>query len=235
MSDVTQTPSSNEKDSMQVVQDLVDVLKEDIQLRSVQLNHLNELIDSHNTLIKADMLAHSDKLRAEMAVGRDMEMARTNRVKWFSWLAGLVSVIGGLILAFLVIRMAYDMNRMEDYMYNMGHSANDDRRIFANERKNQSESYIGSMAANMQGMRDDMGAMRGAMARMDQSMGGMSRDIAQMGLDMTAMRTDIGTMNGTMHLLHLDTASLNHGVGSMSNDTRSMGAPFRMMDGFMPW
>lgn len=242
MTDETLPPSSNSSDPMDAVRALVEVLQRDLEQRTSQLERLNAMLESRNQMLLEQVQRRDDSLREEIAAQREMEHARTNRTAWYSGLAGLVAVIGGLILAYLVFRLAYDMNRMEDYMYNMGHSMNDDRPFYASERKHKGPSYMFNMSSDMGGMREDMAAMRSAMTTMTGSMTAMSADMGQMRTDMAGMRGDIGTMSGdmstmntTMGLLRQDTANITWGVGSMSHDTRSMGAPFRMMDSFIPW
>ena len=102
------------------------------------------------------------RLRQDLERELGAEHERTQRTKWVTAVFGLIAVIIGAVLFFWIYQMVEDMNRMEDYMYNMGHSQNDDRVALATERKAVGVSYMLSMADNMQVMREDIGAMRTA-------------------------------------------------------------------------
>ena len=229
-------------DANRLLAELIEAMKRDADLRTAQLQRLDALIELRGQAVAGDAV------RGDLAVRQDLERElgaeheRTQRTKWVTAVFGLIAVIIGAVLFFWIYQMVEDMNRMEDYMYNMGHSPNDDRAALATERKAIGVSYILAMADNMQVMREDTGAMRLAMAHMDGNIGDMVAAISRMSADMGAMRVDVGamsrdmtTMNATMGLLRHDTTLLRMGVGSMSNDTRSMGAPFRVMDSVMPW
>jgi hypothetical protein len=91
------------------------------------------------------------------------------------------------------------------------------------------------MTNYMESMRDDIGAIRLAMYRMDESTSAMAGDIKAMTGSLTAMTERMSNMNATMALLHQETAMMRMNVGAISNETRSMGGPFRFMSTFMPW
>jgi hypothetical protein len=229
-------------DATRLLAELIEAMKRDADLRTAQLQRLDALIELRGQTIAGDAARGDAAVRQDLERELGAEHERTQRTKWVTAVFGLIAVIIGAVLFFWIFQMVEDMNRMEDYMYNMGHSQNDDRVALETERKAVGVGYMHSMADNMQVMREDIGAMRQAMAHMDGNIGGMVTDIGRMSTDMGAMRIDVGTMsrdmttmNATMGLLRHDTALLRLGVGSMSNDTRSMGAPFRAMDSVMPW
>ncbi|KXX64246.1 hypothetical protein [Marichromatium gracile] len=149
-----------------------------------------------------------------------IEERRHTRAKWYTGVLGLFAVLIGAVLFYLVFMMARDMNRMEDYMYNMGH-ATDDARTRPFEFKTQGESYMATMAGDMGAMRTSMEAMREDMGQMRVSIVGMSDDMSQ--------------MNTTMGRLQYDVLLMRQGVGGMASDTRAMGVPFRVMDSMVPW
>ena len=207
---------------------LIITLTREAEVYARQSNRFDGLIDVGVPGIRAEFQARSPGLRGQVMRDWSVELQRTRRDRWYVGVFALAVVIIGAAMSYLVIGMAQEMNRMEDYMYNMGHSVNDDRPIAQDERKTASTSYISAMAEHMQAMREEIGAMRHAITRMD---GG----IASMSSNMKSMSKDMATMSYTMGLLRQDTAMIGMSVGSMSKDTRSMGAPFRFMSGFMPW
>ncbi|MBK1707925.1 hypothetical protein [Marichromatium gracile] len=156
-----------------------------------------------------------------------IEERRHTRAKWYTAVLGLFALLIGAVLFYLVFMMARDMNRMEDYMYNMGH-ATDDARTRPFEFKAQGESYMATMAGDMGAMRTSIEAMREDMGQMRLSIDGMSTDI-------TAMSRDMTQMNATIGRIQYDTLLMRQGVGGMASDTRAMGAPFRVMDSMAPW
>jgi hypothetical protein len=228
-------------ESLAAIERLVDVLRQDIDLRMQALERMNELIERRNELIAAQTTDHAERVRAEMGDRLQVEQHRNTRAKWYTGILGVFAVMIGAVLFYMVFEMASDMNHMEDYMYNMGHAEGDERER-RRDFKVDGPSYmftmaediramrtdIGTMSGEMTAMRGDMGEMRVAIIAMDGSIGTLSGDIGQ-------MSTDITTMNGTMGRMQFDTLLMRQGVGSMSNDTRSMGAPFRVMDSMFPW
>ena len=244
MTDQANTTGANPPppDATRLLAELIEAMKRDADLRTAQLQRLDALIELRGQAVAGDAARGDAAVRQDLERELGAEHERTQRTKWVSAVFGLIAVIIGAVLFFWIYQMVEDMNRMEDYMYNMGHSQNDDRAALETERKAVGVGYMLSMADNMQVMREDIGAMRVAIAHMDGNIGGMATAIGDMSADMGAMRVDVGTMsrdmttmNATMGLLRHDTALLRMGVGSMSNDTRSMGAPFRAMDSVMPW
>ena len=244
MTDQVDTAGANPPtpDAGRLLAELIEAMRRDADLRTAQLQRLDALIELRGQSLAGDAARGDAAVRQDLERELGAEHERTQRTKWVTAVFGLIAVIIGAVLFFWIYQMVEDMNRMEDYMYNMGHSQNDDRAALTTERKAVGVSYILAMADNMQVMREDIGAMRMAMAHMDGNIGDMVAAISRMSTDMGAMRVDVGamsrdmtTMNATMGLLRHDTALLRMGVGSMSNDTRSMGAPFRVMDSVMPW
>lgn len=236
MTDQTATTGTNPPtpDTNRLLAELVGALTRDAELRSAQMERLDALIAMYNQKASADA-ARRDKVVRDLEQEFGAEHERTQRAKWYTGVFGLIAVIVGVVLFYWIFEMVEDMNRMEDYMYNMGHGQNDDRPALEGERKVIGMGYMDSMADNMQTMREDIGAMRLAMTRMDAGIGHMSGDMGAMRADMGAMSRDMTTMSATMALLRHDTTLLSIGVGGMSNDTRSMGAPFRAMDSLLPW
>jgi len=222
----------------QAISELVEALKQDAEQRSEAMLRMNDYMDKRNARLQLRM---AERTRRETEQQMAVEHQRNKRANWYTLMLGLFAVLFGGVMFYMVLNMTRDMNRMEDYMYNMGH-ATEDTRIRAHERKIAGVSFMNSMADDMQSMRTDMAtmsreitamtgdmqAMRVAMLTMDQSIGGMTGNIAR-------MSTEITTMNATMGRMQFDTLLMRQGVGSMSNDTRAMGAPFRVMDSFIPW
>ena len=227
--------------TLHAIERLVDVLRQDIDLRVQALERMNELIERRNELISDASKDHAERVRNDLQDRLEVEHHRNKRAKWYTGILGLFAVMIGAVLFYMVYSMASDMNHMEDYMYNMGHAEGDVRER-RRDVKIAGPSYmftmaddiqgmradIGSMSSQMTAMRGDMDEMRVAIVRMDGSIGSLSGDIAQMSTDMT-------TMNGTMGRMQFDTLLMRQGVGSMSNDTRSMGTPFRAMESMFPW
>lgn len=222
----------------QAITALVEALKQDAEQRNQAMLQMNDYMDKRNARLHLRM---AERTRRETDQQIAVEQQRNKRANWYTLMLGLFAVLFGGVMFYMVLNMTRDMNRMEDYMYNMGHTA-DDTRIRGHERKIVGVSFMNSMADDMQTMGSDMAtmsreitamsadmrAMRVAMLNMDDSMGSMTGDIAR-------MSTEITTMNGTMGRMQFDTLLMRQGVGSMSNDTRAMGAPFRTMNSFIPW
>lgn len=237
-----QTTTADNQDPMQTIAELVRVLKEDLQLRTQTIQQMNELLERRNDMMQSRAETIGERNRVELEKKLQIEQQTMKRAKWYTGVLALFAIIMGVALFYMVYAMTRDMNRMEDYMYNMGHAASDQRRISKLERKVIGPSFMDAMATDMGTMRTDMatmsarmtamstdmGTMRGAISNMDGTIGTLGTDIGQMSTDMT-------TMNGTMGRMQYDTLWMRQGVGNMSNDTRAMGAPFRAMDSFMPW
>ncbi|WP_295888139.1 hypothetical protein [uncultured Thiohalocapsa sp.] len=242
MADTTDTTAGAGPDPMKVIEELVATLKQDLAQRSEQLGKLNDLIDRRNELIAQANEAHAEKVRSDLEKQMDVERQRNKRAKWYTGILGVFAVLMGGVLFLLVVMMALDMDDMEAYMYNMGHSDRDGARAAEDERKAKGPSYMFSMAEDMRRMRADMGSMnthmtamsgdmgqmRGAMLDMDATMGAMGTDIGQMSTDMT-------TMNASMGRMQYDVLLMRQGVGNMASDTGSMSVPFRAMDQFIPF
>lgn len=242
MADTTDTTTGAGPDPMKVVEELVATLKEDLQLRSQQLEKLNHLIDRRNELIAKASEEHTAKVRTDLEQQMDVERQRNKRAKWYTGILGVFALLIGGVLFLLVVMMAFDMNRMEAYMYNMGHADQDGAVAAKDERKSAGPSYMFTMARDMNRMREDMssmstqitamrsdmGQMRGAMLDMDATMGAMGTDIGQ-------MSTDMATMNASMGRMQYDVLLMRQGVGNMASDTGSMSVPFRAMDQFIPF
>ncbi len=173
----------------------------------------------------------------ELLDAREKQMERRNTwVKWGMLLAGLVALVVGVHMGGLIYGMSDNMDRMRQYMENMGDGE---------------KSYMGQMSTNML-------AMRESMTNMEQSMETMSTDMGSMKVDMQQMSGDIQTMNVSMEKMQgdiaavpemqqdvnqmsrsvggmsYDTAIMRNGVHNMSRDTSSMSHPFRVMNPFLP-
>ena len=201
----------------QAISELVEALKQDAEQRSEAMLRMNDYMDKRNARLQLRM---AERTRRETEQQMAVEHQRNKRANWYTLMLGLFAVLFGGVMFYMVLNMTRDMNRMEDYMYNMGH-ATEDTRIRAHERKIAGVSFMNSMADDMQSMRTDMATM--------------SREITAMTGNIARMSTEITTMNATMGRMQFDTLLMRQGVGSMSNDTRAMGAPFRVMDSFIPW
>jgi len=242
MADTTDTTNEPSSDPMEVVERLVATLKADLDLRAQQLERLNDLIDRRNTLLAEQNTEEAVKVKEDLEQQMDMERERTKRAKWYTGILGFFAVLMGIVLFTLVVMMAFDMNRMEAYMYNMGHADPDGEVAAKDKRKSGGPSYMFTMARDMNqmradmasmnvqmtGMRGDMGQMRGAIIDMDGTMSSMGNDINR-------MSTDMATMNGTMGRMQYDTLLMRQGVGDMATDTGNMSVPFRAMDHFIPF
>lgn len=242
MANTEDTTAGRGPDPMQVLQDLVATLRQDLEMRSQQLDKLNELIDRRNTLIAQANDEHAARVRKDLEQQMDVERERNKRAKWYTGILGVFAVLMGIVLFVLVVMMAFDMNRMEAYMYNMGHADRDGKVAAKDERKSAGPSYmfsmaedmnqmradIGSMNAQMTGMRGDIGQMRVAIIDMDGTM-------AAMGADMGTMSTDMTNMNASMGRMQYDVLLMRQGVGNMATDTGAMSVPFRAMDQFIPF
>ena len=244
MTDQADTPTSGPADSQHLLTDLITVLTHDAELHARLLNRFDDMIDARVQEIKAEFHSRTPTpdLHEDVVSELGAEVQRTRRAKWYTIVVALLVLVVGAVLSYLVVSMAHELDRMEDYMYNMGHSLNDDRLIAQDERKTTGTSYLLTMTDHMQAMREDIGAMRLAITHMDGSMTSMSANtkamtgsMGTMQVDMGAMSKNMTTMSYIMDLLRQDTAMMRVSVGGMSNDTRSMGAPFRFMSGFMPW
>ncbi|WP_295429856.1 hypothetical protein [uncultured Thiodictyon sp.] len=222
-------------DPLHLLNNLIIALTRETELHNRQLNRLDDLIAARVQGIKAEFQARPPDPPWDATDGLGAEVQRTRRAKWYTGVLALLVVVLAAVLLYLAVTMAHEMNRMEDYMYNMGHAGNDDRLIAQDERKVAGTSYLLAMTQQLQALRDDIGAMRLAIGRMDGSIVGMSASMKTMSGNMGTMSRDLATMNYTMGLLRQDTAMMRVSVGGMSNDTRSMGAPFRFMNSFMPW
>jgi methyl-accepting chemotaxis protein len=166
----------------------------------------------------------------------DMEKNRHKRAKWYTGVLGVFAVLIGAVLFYMVFMMTRDMNRMEAYMYNMGHADGDEITKSVNGKYKQAgTSYMMSMADDMQTMRSDMGLMRQDMGQMRNSMSSMDGNMDTMAGDMGSMSNDMTVMNGTMGRMQHDTLWMRQGVGSMASDTNQMGTPFRWMNSMTPW
>lgn len=196
------------------IQNLVEVLQEDLKIRSKQLEQMNALIETRNQLLTE-------------------QVTKQNQMpKWYAGIAGLVAVIIGLWVASLIISMVDDMNNMsakmsfmETYMKNMGEG----------DRASGEASYMASMAGNMSKMSTDMAAMRQDMGAMNTSMGTMSGDMSQMNNNVGTMTKAVDSMSGSVGRMNVDTNIMRNGVQRMARDTGYMGQPFRAMDSVVPW
>ncbi|TVQ86111.1 MAG: hypothetical protein EA400_13705 [Chromatiaceae bacterium] len=222
-------------DPMQTVEELLQVLREDVALRNQSMVAISDQLDTRNKLMQQRVARHTASVSRSMQRRLAAEQQTNKRARWYTGVLAVFAVLIGAVLFYMVFEMARDMNRMEDYMFNMGHAPSDERPARRHERKVAGPSFMHAMARDMQSMheqmtqmRSDIGAMRVAIIQMDGTIGAMGGDIGSMSRDM-------GTMNATMGRMQYDTLLLRQGVGSMSSDTRAMGVPFRVMDSFMPW
>jgi hypothetical protein len=230
MADTKDTTAGPGPDPMQVLQDLIATLRQDLELRSRQLDNLNELIDRRNSLIAQANEEHAARVRKDLEQQMDVERERNKRAKWYTGILGVFAVLMGGVLFALVVMMALDMDDMEAYMYNMGHSEREGARAAHDHRRsvNQMRADMGSMNAQMTGMRGDIGRMRVAIIDMDGTM-------QAMGTDMRTMSTDMTNMNASMGRMQYDVLLMRQGVGNMATDTGAMSVPFRAMDQFIPF
>lgn len=242
MAETTDTNASAAPDPMSVLQALVATLKQDLAQRTQQLEKLNELIDRRNDLITQANAAYSAKVRDDLERQMDVERQRNKRAKWYTGILGVFAVLMGGVLFVLVVMMALDMDDMEAYMYNMGHSDRDGARAAEDERKARGPSYMFSMAEDMKQMRADMGsmhaqmtAMRGDIGQMRVAIIDMDGTMEAMGTDMSTMSTDMTNMNASMGRMQYDVLLMRQGVGNMATDTGAMSVPFRAMDQFIPF
>lgn len=222
-------------DPMQTIAELLQVLREDVALRTQTMQSISDQLDARNQLMQQRIARHTASVSRSMQRRLEAEHETNRRARWYTGVLAVFAVLIGAVLFYMVFEMARDMGRMEDYMFNMGHAPGDERPARRHERKVAGPSFMYAMAQDMQSMheqmaqmRADMGLMRVAILQMDGTMGTMGGDIGSMSRDM-------GTMNATMGRMQYDTLMLRQGVGSMSSDTRAMGVPFRVMDSFMPW
>jgi hypothetical protein len=219
---MTDSTTGENRDPNAVLEDLIRVLHEDVKSRTQLFEQLGQLVGSNTSLLQAHT-DHSSDLERRF----NIEQKRSSRAKWYTGVLGVFAVLIGAVLFYMVFMMVRDMNRMEDYMYNMGHAAGDERKK-PFEFKQRGTSFMMSMAEDMQAMRGDMTKMRHSMSNMNGNMGSMAGDMGSMSNDMT-------TMNGTMGRMQYDTLWMRQGVGSMSSDTNQMGTPFRWMNAMTPW
>lgn len=242
MANTDDTTAAPSPDPMQVLQDLIVTLRRDLELRAQQLDKLNELIDRRNTLIAEANQEHVARVREDLEQQMDVERERNKRAKWYTGILGVFAVLMGGVLFLLVVMMALDMDDMEAYMYNMGHSDRDGLRAAEDERKARGPSYMFSMAEDMNQMRADMGsmnaqmtAMRGDIGQMRVAIIDMDGTMDTMGTDIGVMSTDITSMNASMGRMQYDVLLMRQGVGNMATDTGAMSVPFRAMDQFVPF
>lgn len=244
----TTSDNAANPDPMQAIERLIEILREDLELRAQSVAQLNDLIDKRNELLAGQQGERTEQVRADLRQELDVERQRNKRAKWYTGILGVFAVLVGAVLFYLVYMMAVDMNRMEDYMYNMGHAVGDER-VKRRDHKATGTSYMAAMAedmaqmrqdiramnGHMAAMRDDIGVMRIAMIDMDDTMSDMGNDMSAMSNDMHTMSGDMRTMNGTMGRMQFDTLLMRQGVGTMSNDMGAMGVPFRAMNSVAPW
>jgi hypothetical protein len=233
--------NANAPDPMQVVDRLVDTLKQDLDQRMQSLERLNELIDRRNTLMAEQQAAEAGKVKEDLEHQMTVERERNKRAKWYTGILGVFAVLMGGVLFLLVVMMAFDMNRMEAYMYNMGHADVDGKAAAKDERKSGGPSYMFTMARDMNQMRDDMHsmnahmrAMRGDMGQMRVAIIDMDTTMATLGTDIGQMRGDMTQMNASMGRMQYDVLLMRQGIGNMASDTGSMSVPFRAIDQFIP-
>lgn len=239
-------------DTRAVIDGLIEALRGDEALRDKTRERLVDAlgIDPRQSALAAGadaaaVSAESIKARRkalELRADLWKQRREQKRVKWYSFIAGGIAATVGAILFWMVWQMMGDMDRMEVYMYNMGHSPDDGAVAVADERKTRGQSFMLTMARDMNQMRDDMtsmnvqmidmrgsmGVMRGSIVGMDKTMGNMSGDMGQ-------MSKDINTMNASMARMQYDTLLMRQGVGNMATDTGAMSLPFRAMDNFIPF
>ncbi len=233
------TVDGDGRDPSAALADLIRVLQQDAEQRA-------ELVELVNRLLTADTgpRAQGSEEGSQVCNLRqqiERESNRNIRARWYAVVLGLFAVIIGIVLFYLVFTMARNMNRMEDYVYNMGHAPGDERKR-ALDLKDRGPSYMFTMAHDMSAMLDDMTQMRetivsmgGDMRQMRISMIKMDDNIGGMAGNMSTMSQDMTVMNGTMGRMQYDTLLMRQGVGGMASDTNAMGAPFRAMNSVMPW
>ncbi|WP_058554290.1 hypothetical protein [Thiohalocapsa sp. ML1] len=228
-------PSNNQTASA-AADRLIEAVRDDPALRAELTDRLRDALGFGSQPAAAITEAGKAR-RLAVTLRKDMreQTRRHKRAKWYTGIVGLFAVMIGGVLFAMVWMMMTDMDRMEAYMYNMGHAARDAKDADRDPRKFQGPSFMLSMARDMQSMneqmtamRGDMGQMRSAMLQMDSSMTTMREDIGRMSTDMT-------TMNASMGRMQYDVLLMRHGVGNMASDTGSMSVPFRAMDQFIPF
>lgn len=242
----------NTANTQAVIDGLIDTLRSDEAIRKETRQRLIDAlgIEPRQAAIAtgagtAAASAESIKARRQaLNLRADLWKQRREqkRVKWYSFIAGGIAAAVGAILFWMVWQMMEDMDRMEVYMYNMGHSTNDGEAAVTDERKAQGQSFMFTMAEDMNQMRDDMTSMnfqitdmrksiyvmQGSILDMDKTMGTMSTNMGH-------MSQDISTMNASMGRMQYDTLLMRQGVGNMATDTGAMSVPFRAMDNFIPF
>ncbi len=242
----------NNTDAHESLKRLMNALREDDTLRTALLEHVRDVLGptpqaqpaaaGDATVVATQEAAKARRLAAVLR--RDMREQRRKheRAKWTTGVVGLFAVLMGIVLFTLVVMMAFDMNRMEAYMYNMGHAEPDGKVAAKDKRKSGEPSYMFTMARDMNQMRADMAsmnvqmtAMRGDMGQMRGAIIDMDGTMSSMGNDISRMSTDMTTMNGTMGRMQYDTLLMRQGVGNMATDTGNMSVPFRAMDHFIPF
>jgi hypothetical protein len=134
-------------------------------------------------------------------------------------LVGLIAVIAGLWMAWLIHRMMDDMElmsskmvAMEGYMHHM-------------------QVDIASMNTSMHSMEGSMVSMRGYIEVMSGDMSAMRNDIASV----PEMQKDVGRMSKSVNLMQYDTGIMRSGVATMSHDMGTMSIPFRALNTVTPW
>ncbi len=234
MANTTQT-SPDSPDPMAVVQKLVDTLERDLDQRMDALNRMSDFIDRRNQLLEKQTAEEAARVKYDLQQQMDVERQRNKRAKWYTGILGVFAVLMGVVLFTLVVMMALDMNRMEAYMYNMGHAADDRKAASKDTRKTAGQSFMFSMASNMDQMRTDMASMNAQMTAMRGDMGQMRVAIAEMNGSIGGMGNDMGAMTLSMGKMQYDVLLMRQGVGNMATDTGAMSVPFRAMDNFIPF
>ena len=204
--------------SDETLEKLVELVRQDAEARTRELEGLNERLEERNRLL-------------EKHLGR-----RAAAAKWYAAVAGLAAVIVGVWVYSLVVNLGRDMHDMSGQMQQMHVYM---QNMAAGEPVEGASSYMASMAHNIDRMADDIGVMRVEMER-------VSTDINVMRTAMTDMSGDIGKMNVAMHDLGGDMKSMreniggmaqsmghmNRNVGRLSRDAQNLRSPF---PGMMPW
>jgi hypothetical protein len=134
-------------------------------------------------------------------------------------LVGLIAVIAGLWMAWLIHRMMDDMELMSSKMVAM-------------------EGYMHNMQQDMGSMKKSMISMEGAMVPMRGYMEVMSNDMSAMRSDIASvpqMQKDVGRMSKSVNLMQFDTGVMRSGVANMSHDMGAMSIPFRALNTVTPW
>jgi hypothetical protein len=235
MTDRAVPATSSPADPLHLLTSLIIALTREAELHTRQLSRFDDLIAARFAGIEAECQARALDLRGDLMGELGAELHRTRPAKRYTWVFAVLMIVASAILSYLVVGMAQEMNRMADYMYNMGHSLNDERPIGSDERKTAGASYVLAMADHMRAMREDIGAMRLAITHLDGSIAGMAMTMKTMSGNLEAMSKGMTTMNATIGQLRQDTSMMRASVGGMSNYTRAMDAPLGFMNAFLPW